>query len=141
MATVNEDGSPHNTPFFFIHDESLAYIYWCSHPESQHSKNVTRTGKVFVVLYESTTGGGFYIDASHAHELEGVELERALKIHNGMRSREGKDELSSENYMGNSVQRMYAAKPNHFYVNYNQRDIQGKIIKDIRHEISMDQLY
>jgi general stress protein 26 len=26
MATVNVDGSPHNTPFFFIYDDQLEYI-------------------------------------------------------------------------------------------------------------------
>ena len=55
MATVNDDGTPHNTPFFFLYDKDLSHIYWGSHPEAQHSRNIARTGEVFVVSYDSAT--------------------------------------------------------------------------------------
>jgi len=50
IATVNEDGSPHNSPVRFLYDQNFEYIYWGSHPESTHSKNITRTGK-YLLLY------------------------------------------------------------------------------------------
>jgi hypothetical protein len=28
MATVNEDGTPHNTPYFFMYDETITHLYW-----------------------------------------------------------------------------------------------------------------
>jgi len=127
---------PHNTPFFFIHDNKLDDIYWCSHPASLHSKNVVRTGQVFVVVYEGNTGGGLYIEADGAHELEGVELEEGLTTHNRLRNKEGRDALNIEYYSGDNPQRMYSAQPIHFYVNYSERDQSGKLIKDVRHEIS-----
>lgn len=140
MATVNKDGSPHNTPFYLIHNETLDYIYWSSHPESLHSKNVIRTGKVFVVLYESNAGGGLYINAHNAHELTGLELKRALKLHNDMRTREAKEALRPTHYTSDNGQRMYCAKPINFYVNYTVRDTLGNFIQDTRHEISREQL-
>ena len=140
MATVNADGSPHNTPFFFIHDDALTRIYWGSHPDSLHSQNIERTGKVFIVLYESTVGGGLYIKADDAHELSGAELEAALKVHNAARIRLGKTPISLSYYQGDSPQRMYGATPTNFYINYAKRDNQGKLIEDIRHEITREDI-
>jgi hypothetical protein len=140
MATVNADGSPHNTPFFFIHDDTLKQIYWGSHPASLHSQNVQRTGQIFVVVYESTVGGGLYIKADHAHELAGAELETALKVHNAARVRLGKTPIALSYYQGDSPQRMYGATPTNFYVNNAQRDEQGKLIEDIRYEITREDI-
>lgn len=140
MATVNDDGSPHNTPFFFLHDESLKHIYWGSHPESQHSKNILRTGELFVVIYEAGEGGGLYIEAKEGHTLAGQELEEGLKVHNSFRGREGKPALGLKYYTGNSPQRMWSAKPVRFWVNLTERDGQGVITRDYRQEIKLQDL-
>ena len=50
MATVNADGSPHNTPFYLILDDTLEHIYFGSHPQSVHTQNVIRTGDMFIVV-------------------------------------------------------------------------------------------
>ncbi len=93
IATVNEDGTPHNTPLFLIRSARLDAIYWSSHPDSLHSKNIERTGNIFVVLYEANQGGGLYIKAVNAHPVSGSELEVALTVHNNIRADEGKDPL------------------------------------------------
>ncbi len=125
MATVNADGSPHNTPFFFIREQNIKNIFWCSSPESLHSKNIERTGQLFLVVYDSSEGGGVYIKAEHGHELSGRELDYGLKVHNEARAREGKQLLHTENYSGSSPQRMYGAKPIAFWVNIAKRDENG----------------
>jgi hypothetical protein len=140
MATVNIDGTPHNTPFFFIRDNKLKYVYWGSHPESLHSRNAERTGNVFIVLYESNAGSGLYIKAEHAKQLSGMELENALVIHNTMREREGKKPIPLSYYSSKSPQRMYSAQPTNFYVNVAARDSNGYVIKEYRHEISAEEL-
>jgi hypothetical protein len=140
MATVNTDGTPHNTPFFFVRDDKLARVYWCSHPGSLHSQNAERTGNIFVVLYESNTGGGLYIKADHARQLRGSELEEALVIHNNMRGREGKELIPLSYYSDESPQRMYSARPTNFYVNVSQRDSDGYVIQEYRHEVSRKDL-
>src|SRR5258708_32021062 len=81
MATVNEDGSPHNTPFRFLYDPKLEYIYWGSHPDSMHSLNINRTGKIFVVLYDIKEKGGLYMKCENAHAVNGDELKKALEVH------------------------------------------------------------
>ena len=140
MATVNEDGSPHNTPFYFTHDDKLKRIYWSSFPGSLHSRNVVRTGQIFVVLYEANAGGGLYISAKDAHELHDSELAAALLIHNELRAQNGKPPLEIEDYQADNGQRLYSATPIKFYVNYGRRDHDGKLAENIRQEVSPTQL-
>lgn len=136
MATVNQDGSPHNTPFMFMHDEMLEHIYWGSHPESEHSKNILRTGQIFVVLYDAVERGGLYIKATKAHQLDGAELNRALGVHNKLREARGQDTLPLNYYTGTSPQRMWSASITRLWVNGTRRGEDGHIIKDVRTEIS-----
>lgn len=135
MATVNEDGTPHNTPFLFLHDDALTRIYWGSHPDSQHSENVLRTGKIFVVLYDAVERGGLFMRAEDAHPVEGAELEAALNVHNRVRASRGQDQLPLEYYAGGSPQRMWQATITHFSVNSTLRDEIGHIVQDIRTEV------
>jgi len=141
MATVNADGSPHNTPFVFMRDPALKYIYWGSHPESLHSKNVLRTGQIFVVLYDAVERGGLYMSAEHGHIRSGQELETALAIHNQLRLREGNEPLPLEYYAAvDSPQRMWSAEITHFWVNGSVRDSQGRLISDSKQEIKVTDL-
>lgn len=138
MATVNEDGSPHNTPYFFMRDESLEHLYWGSSPESLHSKNVARTGQIFVVVYEANEGGGLYMRADNARVAEGKELDEALAIHNALRAKEDEDPLKREYYTGDSPQRMYVADIKQLWINLAERGKDGHIVRDYRHEIDRE---
>jgi hypothetical protein len=140
MATVNEDGSPHNTPYFFLADDTLEHLYWGSHPESQHSKNVARTGQIFVVLYDAVERGGLFICADNAHVAEGGELVQALAVHNAKRTLDGRGPLSLEYYQGESRQRMYVAVAQQFWVNDVERGEDGHILRDIRRGITREDL-
>jgi hypothetical protein len=141
MATVNADGTPHNTPFMFMHDGTLEHIFWGSHPDSEHSKNVLRTGEVFVVLYDAfQKGGGLYIKATDGHQLAGDELAGALTVHNALRVSRGQDPLPLTYYTGDSPQRMWSARIEQIWVNASVRDENGLIIRDARTEISAGDL-
>ncbi len=140
MATVNKDGSPHNTPYLFMCDEKLDHLYWGSHLDSQHSLNVNRTGQIFVVLYEANERGGLYIQADEAQEAEGEELMRALEIHNLIRIRDNNQPIPISYYTGKGKRRMYMATPTNFWVNMTERDKNGLLIRDYRQEISKKQL-
>lgn len=64
IATVNEDGTPWNTPVSASHDKKLIF-YWGSNPQNVHSQNIRRNENVFVTIYDSTapegTGEGIYL--------------------------------------------------------------------------------
>jgi hypothetical protein len=140
MATVNEDGTPHNTPFAFLYAKDLARIYWGSHPNSEHSKNILRSGQVFIVVYDAVERGGLYMKAKDAHPLEGEELDAALKVHNEVRASRGQDSLSLGYYLGDSPQRMWSATPTIFWVNGAKRDKAGHVTEDYRDEVKREEL-
>jgi Pyridoxamine 5'-phosphate oxidase len=140
MATVNEDGTPHNTPFMFLYEPDLSRIYWGSHPHSIHSKNIVRTGEVFFVWFDATERGGLYIKAKNAHSLSGPELEAALMIHNRVRATRGQDLLKLSYYTGDRPQRMWSATPTNFWVNGAIRDEEGHMAEDIREEVTVNDL-
>jgi hypothetical protein len=136
MATVNEDGSPHNTPFMFMRDKDLKHVFWGSHPDSVHSQNILRTGQLFIVLYEADERGGLFIQAEQGHITHGDELTLALAIHNQLRLDRGQDTLSLEYYSGDSPQRMWSADITRLWVNGTLRGGDGHIVRDMRTEIS-----
>jgi hypothetical protein len=140
MATVNEDGSPHNTPYRFLYDERLERVYWGSHPESQHSKNILRTGQLFIVVYDAAIGGGLYIRAEQGHVVEDDELDVALAVHNLFRTREGKQPLERLYYEGTAPQRMWCAAITGLWINDAETDAEGLIIRDFRQEITATDL-
>ncbi|HTE57934.1 MAG TPA: pyridoxamine 5'-phosphate oxidase family protein [Verrucomicrobiae bacterium] len=141
MATVNADGSPHNSPFYLITDDNLQHLYFGSHPQSMHVQNVLRTGQLFVVMYDLMRGGGLYIQADHGHQLEGDELVQALAAHNKRNQRNNKPIIDLSYYQEDAnPQRMYGADITKMWVNWAQRDADGLIVRDYRHEVSAKEL-
>lgn len=139
MATVNEDGSPHNTPYFFMISSDLKLLYWGSHPDSQHSKNISRTGELFVVLYDAIESGGLYIKAEQGRVCDENELEAALEVHNARRTIRGKTPLS-RSYYQDGPQQMWQAVAKNFYVNYSTKDQEGRVEQDLRKEVARELL-
>ncbi|MBM3257489.1 MAG: pyridoxamine 5'-phosphate oxidase family protein [Candidatus Liptonbacteria bacterium] len=138
MATVNADGSPLNSPLFFIPDPKLKYFYWGSHPDSLHSQNALHTGKIFATIFDER--GGLYMAAENAHILEGGKLASALEAHNVARARFNKKPITIDYYTGANPQRMWAATITHFWVNLMERDADGRLIRDSKQEISRENL-
>lgn len=140
MATVNDDGTPHNTPFWLIHDNQLKNLYWISYPTSRHSQNIERDGQLFVVLYEANAGGGLYIDAAEGHVVRDDELDAALNVLSDMRKANNKEPQDKSFFTKPGGQRLYQARPLHFYVNGSQKDAAGQTVGDVRLEITADDL-
>lgn len=140
IATVNEGGSPHNTPVFGVLDDDL-HLYWASHPASVHSQNITRTGQAFIVLFDSmgALGGGLFMQCS-ARQLEQSELPAGLAIFNAARQQLGREPISIAEVSGDSPQRLYSAIPEKLWVNMAERNEQGHVVRDRRHEITLEDL-
>jgi general stress protein 26 len=140
MATVNADGSPHNTPFHYLIDGSREHIYWSSSPDSVHSQNLARTRQAFIVIYEPGQGGGLYMQGENAHEVSGEEMEQGLAVWNAKRAEEGRNPLGPDFFSGNATQRMYRIDLVRFWVNHSEKDAAGNILRDIRTEITREGL-
>lgn len=132
MATVNQDGSPHNTPYFFAHSPNLAQLYWRSSPETQHSQNIARTGRVFVVLYHAAgEGSGLYITAHNARLAEGNELDQAIAAFNAARQAANKLIVQEAIYKTGHP-KFYVADTTGFWVNGADFDVNGVVSRDYR---------
>nr|AIA10465.1 pyridoxamine 5'-phosphate oxidase [uncultured bacterium] len=139
IATVNEDGSPHNSPVFMAFDERLN-TYWASHPDARHSRNIARTGQVFIVIFDGVdAGGGLYMRAT-ARELGAEELEPGLTVFNTKRRELLREEVPAAYFTGSQSQRLYIAVPDRFWVNMAQKDAAGHIIYDKRYQILSEDL-
>lgn len=83
LATVSADGQPWNSPVYCAYDESYN-IYWGSHIDSQHTKNIRSNGKAFIVVYDSTIepglGEGVYIQAECIELTDEAEIAVAHKL-------------------------------------------------------------
>ncbi len=136
MATVNEDGTPHNSPMMFMRSDEFSKIYWGSHAESLHTKNSERTGRVYVVLFDSHTkgSGGIYITAGNAHKLEGDELVEGLRAHNQLRSSRGSKPIDLSFYE-TTEQNMYAADVEKIEIYTLSRGKDGHISEEVRKQV------
>ncbi len=135
LATVNKDGSPLNSPLFVAFDDQLNFC-WASHPGTHHSQNVTRDGRVFLVLFDSVgKGGGLYV-AAQASEVAESGLEKAAQVFNARRAQLGREALPPSHFIGDNSQRLYCGRPTEMWVNITETDTQGRIIKEHRHQVT-----
>ena len=141
LATTNEDGSPHNSPVRFLHDEKLEYIYWGSNMEALHSQNVLRTGQLFGVLFDRIEHGGVYMKCESGHLLSGKGLEVGLEIINAEREKEGTAKIPLEYYSADGVQKLWSAKITNIWINMPVRDENGFILRDERVELDRNILH
>ncbi len=140
MATVNEDGSPHNSPYRFMYSPDLTKLYWGSHPGSLHSQNILRTGQLFVAVYDAYERGGLYIKASNGHIADGGELTEALAVHNKLRTENNETPIERSYYEGDGPQRMWVADITELSINYSEKNEQGLLVQDLRREITANDL-
>ena len=114
IATVCADGSPWNSPVAHSSLKELVF-YWGSTEDSIHSQNIKRDKRVFVVIYDSTapegTGVGVYMKGI-AEELD---------------EKEG-------------LIRMYRFIPQQIWINDDEKNADGKYLKDFRIELNLEDL-
>lgn len=135
LATVTADGRPWNSPVAYEYDENLN-IYWFSDKQNQHSQNIRATGRLFIVIYDSTVpegeGEGIYIEAT-AQELDNPEeITYARKI------KKGPDYNSpASDFLGEAVRRVYKAVPEHIWMN-DAEEKDGIFLRDFRIEVPIE---
>lgn len=135
LATVNDDGTPWNTPVYFATDGRHNF-YWSSHPQSRHSQNILRDGKVFAVIYDSTSqdGEGVYLQCEASVVDDESEVARALEL---LGSRRGKPFKDISKFMSPGPQRIFKAVPLQTWMNDADQDQDGDFIRDYRVEIEV----
>jgi general stress protein 26 len=133
IASVDADGQPWNSPVFSAHDEDLNF-YWGSHIDSQHSRNIKATGKVFLVVYDSTVeagqGEGVYVKARAEEVVDDKEIQRVHKL---LQDRRPVPYWKLSQVAAPAPVRLFKATPDQIWMNDDgERD--GQFI-DIRKEV------
>lgn len=141
-ATVNDDGSPHASPMFYIPSADGTRLYMGTQPDSLHARNMTRTSQAFATVYGRLPAGmrGLYFRLENCHEAADSELAEALAAHNAARQRIGKPALPREYYETPNPQRMYICDIAEISTNDVMRQPDGFIRKDTRMVISASDL-
>lgn len=139
FATVNEDGSPHNSPLMLIYNDDLSKLYIGSRSDSLHVQNMLRTGMTYVTVFDSFVKGqgGIYITGRGVRECNDDELIEALKWHNKTRKKHGSEPIEIDFYSNPlPAQRMYAIDVTLVEYYSLERDKSGRIVFEARVPIS-----
>jgi hypothetical protein len=140
VATVNLDGTPHNTPVFAAFDVRLN-LYWASTRESVHSKNIARTGTAYIVLVDTKEGGtGLYFTAGIEELSGGPDLTRGHFAMTKLTDSLGLPFPHTIELTGDAHQRLYRARPTQLWVNFSTKDSLGRIVRDERVSITIQDL-
>ncbi len=132
IATVDGAGNPWNTPVFCAVDQDNS-IYWSSHPESVHSKNIESNHRAFIVIYNSRAeegeGVGLYLRVMVEMIEDKTLIQSALDV---LGTRRGKPFLDIGKFLSDGPQRIYKAVPIEGWINDADKDQEGDFIKDYR---------
>jgi general stress protein 26 len=135
IASVSHDGNPWNSPVFSAYDEEFNF-YWGTHKDSQKARNIRDTGKVFLVIYNSTvpsgTGEGVYIKASAQQLVDPSEIKNAFEL---LKNRHEAPFWEFEAVQESGPIRLFKAVPQKFWMNDDGKK-DGFYI-DIRTEIKL----
>ena len=136
MATVNTDGSPHNSPYFFVYSPDITKLYWCSRPETMHCQNIERTGQLFVVLFKNNEHAtGLYIRAHNGRIAENDEFDAAVVAFNAAQKKADYQQFEPADYAA-SPTKLYVADIQEMWVNGFEQDEKGMVIRDYREPVT-----
>ena len=135
LATVDESGQPWNTPLFSAYDKNYNF-YWGSSRESQHSKNISFSSKVFIVIYDSIVpsgqGEGVYVKAKASELKDPAEIRKAHKL---LQDRRPEPYWKLDHFIDETPISLYKAVSEKIWMNDSQ--CINDIYEDIRKETKL----
>ena len=134
LATVCPDGQPWNSPVVGKFDAEMN-LYWVSWQKNQHSQNVSRDPRIFVVVYDSQApegkGEGLYLQMSAAPLITQEEIDAARRAYP---TDFFTHTFPHQQFLGDCPQRMYRADPIRIWYNADG-DVGGHFV-DVRRELT-----
>ena len=114
IATASQDGKPWISPVFFAYDDEYN-LYWASDKSSYHSRLICESGRVAIVIFDSSApegeGDGVYFEAEAFELNDAEESEKAMVV---LGARVTQDEFRVKNITevtGDGAWRIYKAVP------------------------------
>jgi general stress protein 26 len=121
VATADENGQPWNTPVTGFHFENDYTFYWASWSENQHSKNICKNSKAFIVIYDSTPDNGptpgVYMLAEAKELTDEQEIMEAARVFKN----DQYNPADGKEYTGTKPRRIYKAMPQKIWLNTDSK--------------------
>ena len=118
LATADEDGRPWASPVWFAHEDHTRFV-WVSKPEARHSRNLSVSPHVGIVIFDSTVpiGGAraVYLEAA-AELLEGDAAGHYVDVFSRRSEAIGGRAWSVEDTGPSATLRLYLASASAHYV-------------------------
>jgi nitroimidazol reductase NimA-like FMN-containing flavoprotein (pyridoxamine 5'-phosphate oxidase superfamily) len=110
LATADADGTPWATPVWFATDD-FTELFWVSHPDAQHSRNIGDRPEVAMVVFDSTvppgTGQGVYMTGVAEQVTD--EVGRGMAVFSRRSERDGIGPWGTDRVTGEARLRLYRA--------------------------------
>ncbi len=117
IASASTEAEPWGTPVLAVFDDQYN-CYWTSLNNTQHSKNIKENPRVYLTCFDSTVlpgeGGGVYIQAQAVEMTDPAEITRVAEL---LYVRKNKPVRKAEEFLEDSLKRMYKATPRKFWIN------------------------
>jgi len=134
LATVCDDGSPWNTPVFFVADEDNN-LYWWSSLKAIHSQNILRDGRVFITILDPKAtqkdGRAVYVQGIGEILKNQKDITEAMLLYN---KRSVFVELTKDITAGEAPTRLFRARPENIWLNAEGRE--GEYYVDARKRVT-----
>jgi nitroimidazol reductase NimA-like FMN-containing flavoprotein (pyridoxamine 5'-phosphate oxidase superfamily) len=112
LATADDDGTPWSSPVWFATADHRE-LYWVSHPEARHSRNIAARPQIAMVVFDSTVAPGqgqaVYMTATAEQVTDPAAIERGLAVFSGEAERQGIGEWGLDRVSGEAWLRLYRA--------------------------------
>lgn len=127
LATAALEGQPWNSPVYYVYDGDVTF-YWISRRNTQHSQNIAKNPKAFIVIYDSTVepyrGEALYAQVVCAEVSDTTEITRALDL---TTARIGKANFAPADVQGAAEFRLYKAVVQQAWVKNLEKDVREEV--------------
>ena len=119
LATADHDGVPWSSPVWFATEDHRS-IYWVSHPDARHSKNIAARPEIALVVFDSTVAAGHgqavYMTATAEQLTDPAAIERGLAVFSAEAERQGIGEWGLDRVSGEARLRLYRASVHEHWI-------------------------
>lgn len=119
IGTAGQDGEPWASPVYYA-PEGYAELFWVSHPEARHSRNIAVHPRVGIVIFDSRapigTGQAVYLSADAELVSDPEEVERGIGVFSRRSERHGGRPWTPEDVAPETGIRLYRARVTEHFV-------------------------
>lgn len=112
LATADRDGTPWASPVWYAATD-YHELYWVSHPDARHSRNIAARPRIAMVAFDSTvlpgTGQGVYMSADAEEVTDPGVGAAGVAVVSAVSARQGGKEFTLDDVTGDARLRLYRA--------------------------------